>query len=278
MSECRRQKASVLGAEIDAVEWNCAVDTVRRWARSRESRYICICNVHSAVTASLDPEFRMVVNEADMATPDGMPVAWVLRRLGFVGQQRINGPDLMWKLCEAFAQSDADCVGGNPLTSNDAREGWGKGDVRPIPVYFYGSRAETLRVLREQLLLAFPGLCIGGMVSPPFRMLSDSEDAADVAAINDSRAGVVFVSLGCPKQENWMATHRGRVKAVMIGVGAAFDYHAGTIKRAPRWMQDRGLEWFYRLIMEPRRLWKRYLVTNVLFVLGMTRQFLSPKG
>jgi N-acetylglucosaminyldiphosphoundecaprenol N-acetyl-beta-D-mannosaminyltransferase len=242
-----RTTASILGVPIDALDWNNALGRIHLWAENRESRYVCICNVHSVVTGSRDLAFRSVINEADMATPDGKPVAWMLRRLGFPGQQRINGPDLMWKYCEQAAQ-------------------------RGEAIFLYGSSEETLAILQRRLADALPGLRIAGAVSPPFRALSEAEDAVDVERINASDAGTVWVSLGCPKQEKWMAEHRGRVNAVMIGVGAAFDYHAGTVKRAPQWMQDWGLEWLHRLASEPRRLWKRYLVTNTLFVLGASRQ------
>lgn len=236
-----RNTASVLGAQIDAVSWDDALDRLHNWSAGHESRYVCICNVHSVVTAYQDTAFQTVVNQADMATPDGMPVAWALRKMSFAGQQRINGPDLMWKYCqqaEASGQS----------------------------VYFYGSTDSTLELLLARLKTAFPRLIIGGYYSPPFRALTEDEDTAGVERINASGAGVVFVSLGCPKQEMWMAAHRGKVNAVMIGVGAAFDYHAGTIKRAPLWMQHAGLEWFYRLASEPRRLWRRYLVTNTVYM------------
>ena len=137
-----------------------------------------------------------------------------------------------------------------------------------------GSSDATLTLLSERLRAAFPGLRVAGTHSPPFRALTAEEDAESVARINASGAGVVFVSLGCPKQEKWMAAHRGRIRAVMFGVGAAFDFHAGVINRAPLWMQRCGLEWLHRLCSEPRRLWKRYLVTNTLFILGATRQLL----
>jgi N-acetylglucosaminyldiphosphoundecaprenol N-acetyl-beta-D-mannosaminyltransferase len=248
-----RQTAPVLGAMIDVVDWDAALERLMIWARGRESRYVCICNVHSVVTALQDAEFGRVVNEADMATPDGAPVAWMMHRMRHAGQQRINGPDLMWRYCEQ-AQSRAE------------------------PIFLYGNSEQTLATLKVKLLAAFPSLNIVGTISPPFRALTPEEDAAIVEQINASGAGVVFVSLGCPKQELWMAAHRGRIYAVMIGVGAAFDYHAGTIKRAPKWMQDCGLEWFYRLASEPRRLWRRYLVTNTLFLLGTARQLLFERN
>jgi N-acetylglucosaminyldiphosphoundecaprenol N-acetyl-beta-D-mannosaminyltransferase len=244
-----RERRSVLGAQIDAVDWVTALASLSSWGALRESRYVCICNTHSVVSATQDAEFMRVVNEADLATPDGAPVAWMLRKLGFAGQQRINGPDLMWKYCEEAGR-------------------------RNESIYLYGGSPETLDILQKRLIDAFPGLQIAGAWSPPFRALSEQEDAEAVARINDSGAGTVWVSLGCPKQEMWMAAHRGRINAVMIGVGAAFDYHAGTIQRAPLWMQNSGLEWLHRLMSEPRRLWKRYLLTNTVFVFKATLQLL----
>lgn len=248
-----RDGAPVLGSFIDAVSWADAVDRLVQWGERRESRYVCICNVHSVVTATQDAAFRAVIDEADMATPDGAPVAWALRRAGYGGQQRINGPDLMWKyLAEA--------------------------ERRGQVVFFYGGTEQTLAKLREAMLRAFPGLKIGGLVSPPFRPLSAAEDEAYTRQINDAGTAVLFVGIGCPKQEKWMAAHRGQVQAVMVGVGAAFDYHAGTIKRAPLWMQRSGLEWLHRLLSEPRRLWKRYLVTNSIFVMRMLPALVSRRA
>ena len=186
-----------------------------------------------------------------MATPDGAPVAWMLRRQGFNEQARISGPDLMWALCERAASED-------------------------LPVVFYGSTEATLALLEQRLRAAFPKLRMT-MESPPFRTLTAEEDFTAVDKINTSGAGFVFVGLGCPKQERWMAEHRGKINAVMIGVGAAFDFHAGTVQRAPAWMRDNGLEWLHRLASEPGRLWKRYLVTNTLFILGAARQLISGR-
>lgn len=237
-------------AYINALTWNEVLTTITCWGRDHESRYVCICNVHSVVSVRHDTEFARVIREADMATPDGAPVAWMLRRVGFRGQARINGPDLMWKYCEIAEREGAS-------------------------VYFYGNTEKTLSTLRIALLRTFPTLKIAGMASPPFRELTEEEDEEVIRALNDSGAGVIFVSLGCPKQEKWMAAHRGRVRAVMIGVGAAFDYHSGQITRAPKWMQGVGLEWLHRLCSEPRRLWKRYLLTNTIFMAAAVRQLLS---
>jgi N-acetylglucosaminyldiphosphoundecaprenol N-acetyl-beta-D-mannosaminyltransferase len=237
----------VLGVPIDVVSWETALARIADWADKKESRYVCLCNAHSLVTTKGDQRFAEAVEGADMATPDGMPVAWMLRRLGHAEQERINGPDLMWRHCvDAERRGEA--------------------------VYFLGSTTETLTKLRTRLAEDFPRLTVAGMHSPPFRPLTESEDQELINSINESGARVVFVGLGCPKQEIWMAEHRGRIRAVMMGVGAAFSYHAGTLKRAPVWMRNHGLEWLYRLASEPRRLWKRYFVTNILFVLGAVRQ------
>lgn len=247
-----RDGQSVLGTWIDALCWDEAIRQIMTWGAARESRYICICNVHSVVTATRDPEFKKAVNSADMATSDGAPIAWALRKLGFPTQERINGPDLMWRYLR-----EAERAGQS--------------------VFFYGSTDETLMKLRSSIKREFPRLRVAGMHSPPFRAASSLEDAAQVEEINRSGANVVLVGLGCPKQEKWMAAHRGRINAVMIGVGAAFDYHSGTKKRAPLWWQNNGLEWLYRLGSEPRRLMGRYVVTNTLFVLGFAWQLLEKK-
>lgn len=259
-----RQTLSVLGASIDTISWSDALSTISDWAINRQSSVVCICNVHSVVTAAQDAAFGKVIQEADMATPDGAPVAWMLRKLGHFNQQRINGPDLMWRYCEI-------------MHLMGARFRRKKSSVNAPGTFLYGSSEATLVTLQTKLLESFPALNIAGAISPPFRALTPDEDAAIVAQINASGAGVVFVSLGCPKQELWMAAHRGRIHAVMIGVGAAFDYHAGTIKRAPAWMQDCSLEWLHRLASEPRRLWRRYLVTNTLFVVGAAKQLLLAR-
>lgn len=247
-----RRTGSVLGACIDVLSWADAITRLLSWAHARESRYITICNVHVVVSASRDAAYHSVINASDMAAPDGAPVAWMLRQQGFIGQPRINGPDLMWALCERAAEDY-------------------------LPVYFYGSTEATLALLKRRLHQAFPALRVR-MESPPFRTLTAEEDMAAVERINTSGAGLVFVGLGCPKQERWMNEHRGRIHAVMIGVGAAFDFHAGTVRRAPVWMRNNGLEWLHRLVSEPGRLWKRYLVTNTLFILGAARQLSSRRG
>lgn len=245
-----RHGAQVLGAFIDAATFESCINTVARWAEARQSRYLCFCNVHAVVEMQRNRGLEQALSEADMVLPDGMPVAWMLRRLGFSRQERINGPDFMHKYCE-YAEKHGKSI------------------------YFYGSTSNTLAALKCWAALEFPDLKIAGSISPPFRDLTPEEDETVIRHINASGAGVLFVGLGCPKQEQWMAAHRDRIHAVMVGVGAAFDYHAGTLKRAPLWMQRTGLEWLYRLCCEPRRLWKRYLVTNTLFVAGALRQLVG---
>lgn len=236
-----RKGAYILDTFIDATSWDGAVSRIAGWAADHQSRYVTLCNVHSVVTGTQEPNFASVINGADMALPDGAPIAWMMRKEGFSSQERISGPDLMVRyLAEA--------------------------EQRGQSVFFYGSVDHTLDKLRDRMMAKFPKLKIAGMASPPFRQLTEQEDADYIQQINASGAHVVFVGLGCPKQEHWMAEHRGAIKAVMLGVGAAFDYHAGTLRRAPAWMQQRGLEWLYRFVCEPRRLARRYLETNSVFV------------
>lgn len=240
-------RVNVIGVAINTISWQDALDLTLKWAKERVGRYICICNVHSVVTARQDQRFYNVLKEADLCTPDGAPVAWAIGQYSGNQQSRINGPDLFWSFCQRAA-------------------------AEKVSIYLYGGREEVLHDLIRRIGIEFPGLIIAGYYSPPFRVLTDEEDLKLVERINGSGAGVVWVSLGCPKQEIWMAEHRSKIKALMIGVGAAFDYHSGHIKRAPLWMQTSGLEWFFRLCAEPRRLWRRYLITNSLYVWYLARQ------
>lgn len=234
----------LLGTRIDAVSWEQAVARIVRWAVSREARIVCLCNVHSVISAQRDPVLRSAVDSADMATPDGAPLAWLMRKRGYVEQQRISGPDLMWRvLAEA--------------------------ERLQLPVFMLGSTDSTLAQLKVAIQSTYPQLPLAGLLAPPFRTVTAAEDDAIINAINNSGAQLLMVGLGCPKQEIWMANHRKRLHAVMLGVGAAFDYHAGTLKRAPPFWQQHGLEWLYRLAMEPSRLLKRYLVANTLFLLSL---------
>ncbi|AKC86799.1 WecB/TagA/CpsF family glycosyltransferase [Pseudoxanthomonas suwonensis] len=244
------KKVDVIGAPINLFDWEGVITKISEWAELRQSKVVCICNAHSLVTAKRSLSFARIIRRADLATPDGMPVAWMLGFMTGNRPKRISGPDLMLRYCRHAAASEQS-------------------------IYLYGGSQATLDSLVVALQRQFPGLIIAGFYSPPFRELTTEEADAVVDAINSSGANVVWVGLGCPKQELWMSENYGRVNAVMIGVGAAFDYHAGTLRRAPVWMQNCGLEWLYRLANEPRRLWKRYLVTNTLFIWYSARQLLS---
>lgn len=245
--DVRQSRCRVAHVALDPLTWSGAVSMITAFAQDRRSSVVCMVNAHSVVTASRDDSFGVILADSDVCAPDGAPVSWVMRRLGVTGQRRIDGPGLLWRYC-AYAA--------------------GAGDA----VYLYGGAPDVMVRLTERLALAFPKLIVAGAECPPFRPLIREEDDAAVERINASGATVLFVSLGCPKQERWMHEHRGRINAVMIGVGAAFDYHAGTLRRAPEWMQRIGLEWAFRLAMEPRRLWKRYLVTNTWFIMLAGRQ------
>lgn len=234
-------KALIDCVYIDAIDYANATDIVLSWANSSSSRYICAANVHMLMEAHDSVEFRDVVNGADLVTPDGMPLVWMMRLKGMRDQQRVYGPTLMLHVLNV-AKSEG------------------------IPVGFYGGRLEVLDALIERMKTRYVGLNVVFSHSPPFRELSPEEDADIVTQANRSNVKILFVGLGCPKQEIWMAQHRGRINAVMLGVGAAFDFHGGTKKQAPLWMQKAGFEWLYRLMSEPARLWRRYLIHNPRFI------------
>jgi N-acetylglucosaminyldiphosphoundecaprenol N-acetyl-beta-D-mannosaminyltransferase len=242
--------AEVLGIRIHALSLEACAERMIDWARRGESRYVCACNVHAVVSARLDPEIALAIGGADLRVPDGAPIAWRLRGRGYPHQRRVGGPDLMRRCCARAAQAG-------------------------LPVFLYGSTEATLAQLDARLRRDFPALRIAGSLAPPFRAPTPAEDAQMTRAIADSGARIVFVALGCPKQERWMRAHRGRLPAVMLGAGAAFDFLAGVQPRAPHWMQAAGLEWLHRLWREPRRLWRRYAATNTLFLVWSLRERLS---
>lgn len=208
--------------------------------------YICISNVHTTVMAYEDEDYRNIQNSALLALPDGKPLSVVSKKRGFPEAERVAGPDLMERIFRESAK---------------------KGYLH----YFYGSTPGTLTALLEKLQTKYPGIRIVGMEAPPFRELTREEDAACVDRINGAGPDIVWVGLGAPKQERWMYAHRGCINGLMIGVGAGFDFHAGTVKRAPKWVQNIGMEWFYRLCQDPKRLWKRYVSTNWKFLRLMVK-------
>lgn len=236
----------VLGARFHATRYADATAQIVAWAHAAEPRMVFCSNTHSAVEASADPSFAAVLNAADLNTTDGVPTVWALRHQG-LDAERVYGPDLTLHVLRAAA-------------------------AEGLPVAFFGSTDATLAALAERLPLLAPGLDVRLMLSPPFRPATPEEDAAHVEAIVGSGARLLFVGLGCPRQERWCAAHRDRLPLVQLAVGAAFDFHAGRVRQAPPAVQGLGLEWAFRLAMEPRRLWRRYARVVPRFLTGYAAQ------
>ncbi|MCE0763097.1 WecB/TagA/CpsF family glycosyltransferase [Pseudonocardia kujensis] len=238
-------RVDVLGVGISCLTVDAAVDEVTGWVDHGEHRYVCVTGVHGVMECQRDPELLRIHNRSGLTTPDGMPMVWSARWAGRHEVGRVYGPDLMLA-----------------MLARAAERGWSS--------FFYGGGPSIADLLVERLAGRIPGLKVAGTLTPPFRPLTPQEDADVVQTMNDSNAQLVWVGLSTPKQERWMAEHVGRLNAnALLGVGAAFDLHAGTVAQAPLWMQHSGLEWAYRLRREPRRLWRRYLTNNPAFVLNI---------
>jgi exopolysaccharide biosynthesis WecB/TagA/CpsF family protein len=236
------RKHDLFGVQVSATDYDELVEVMIEAAKRRMPAAVSFHAAHAIIEATRDPQLLAKVNEFDAIAPDGQPVRWALNHLHRVGlKERVYGPETMDRLCERAAKES-------------------------VSIYLYGGSPKVIEVLMRKLPTRFPGLQIAGAESPPFRALSQDEDDDVVQRINDSGAGIVFIGLGCPKQDHFAADHVGRVQAVLACVGAAFDFHADAKPMAPRWMQSYGLEWVYRLASEPRRLWRRYLNTNSVFV------------
>lgn len=246
--------ARIMGVNVSAITMADALRTVEEWIERREQHYVCITGVHGVIESQSDPTLLEIHERAGLVTPDGMPLVWMARKLGHRETERVYGPDLMLA-----------------LTALSARKGYRQ--------YYYGGAPGLADRLRERLVERFPGLDVAGTLSPPFRALQDDEDEAIVRTINEARPDIVWVGLSTPKQEYWMAAHTGRIDApVMIGVGAAFDFLAGTKRQAPLWMQRNGLEWLFRLMSEPRRLWRRYGTIVPRFMVGAAVQLMRERS
>lgn len=233
---------------ISAVNMTGAVRTLEGWADADAHKYVCVTGVHGVMESQRDAQLRRIHNASGLTTPDGMPMVWSGRYAGASWMERVYGPDLMLAVCDRAVE-----------------RGWRS--------FFYGGGDGVPERLAARLSARFPGLQVAGTLSPPFRALSPAEDDDIVETINASGADIVWVGLSTPKQERWMAAHVGRLDAfALIGVGAAFDFHAGLVKQAPVWIQRSGFEWFYRLVQQPRRLWKRYLHNNPRFVARVLRR------
>jgi len=233
---------TVLGVSVDALTLDSAVNRILGWVNARDKHYVPVVNVHSVIEAQQDEEFKSVLNNGGLAVADGMPLVWRGRLAGTGGIERITGPDLMLAVNKELG-------------------------LRNKAVFYYGSTADVVEELARLMEVRCSGLKTAGVFSPPFHDLTAQEKLDVVNRINQSGADVVWVGLGCPKQERWMAKMIDLLDVpVLVGVGAAFDYHTGRLRRSPLWMQRFGLEWCYRLAQEPRRLWRRYLRTNSLFL------------
>ncbi len=239
----------VVGMRVNVTSIPGVIKQTDLWVNSGSGYYICVSNVHMCMESHDNPKFRDVVNNADLVVPDGKPLVWAQQLLGAKEAQQVRGMDLMLSLC-AHAED----------------EGW--------PVGLYGSTPDVLSMLNGKLSQDYPSLNIKISLSPPFRPLSSKEMNGYIARINESGVKILFVGLGCPKQERWMAEHRDQLNCVMIGVGAAFDFIAGQKQHAPMWMQETGLEWLFRLLCEPRRLGGRYFKHNPRFIWYFSRQLL----
>lgn len=243
----------VLGLRVSATTMPRAVATIEGWIDRREPHYVCICTVHTVMEAQRDPAYRDIVNAAGLRTPDGMPLVWLSRRAGH-DVSRVYGPDLMLELAARSA-------------ATGHRH------------YFYGGAPGVAVDLAARLSARFPGLQVAGVASPPHLGVGELECQETIDHINASSADIIWVGLGNPKQEWWVANHRQLLNApVLIAVGAAFDFHTGRIRQAPPWMQQHGLEWAFRLSQDPRRLWKRYLLGNSRFVALLLRERLLGRG
>jgi N-acetylglucosaminyldiphosphoundecaprenol N-acetyl-beta-D-mannosaminyltransferase len=242
------QKHPLISISLSLGSYSDFIDEIIRLANDSEcSEYICVANVHMLVEAYKDKEFADVVNNSVIITSDGVPLTWGLKWLYGIRQERVAGMDLLPDLLRAASQ-------------------------QAIPVFFYGGTEKTLAIISEYVKIHYSGILIAGSYSPPFRTLTPDEEVEVIDRINASGARLVFVSLGCPKQERWMASMKGRIKATMIGVGAAFPVLVGAQKMAPQWMRNSGLEWSYRLFQEPKRLFKRYFTTNSIFLYLLVKE------
>ena len=246
-----RIRANVLGVGVDAIDMVGAVARVLEGVRTRARGYVCVTGVHGVMEAQRDAELRAILNGSFMTTPDGMPTVWVGRAQG-LAISRVYGPDLMLEVCKA-------------------------GVARGVRHFFYGGADGVAEKLRSCLVERITGLTVVGTYTPPFRPLNEREEAELTRMLDAVRPDIVWIGLSTPKQERFMARYTRRLDcALMIGVGAAFDMHSGRTLQAPKWMQRSGLEWFFRLVTEPRRLWKRYLYNNPAFVFRIIQQALHP--
>lgn len=241
------ESAEILGVPVAAVNIDSAARQIESWLDSKTQTYVCVTGVHGIIESQKDERLKKIHRDAGMCVPDGMPTVWVGRFYGHKKMRRVYGPDLMMELLKRS-------VGKN------------------YKHFFYGGAEGVAEKLRDKLLEQMPGLNVAGVHSPPFRPLTELEEKKLGDIMDSSKPDIIWVGLSTPKQEKWMASHIGKLNAtVMVGVGAAFDFHAGLLKQAPRWVQKLGLEWLFRLCAEPKRLWRRYfyIVPSFLFLISL---------
>ena len=241
-------RVDVLGIHVSVTDMDETVETFARWIDWGERHLVCVSDMNSVLQARADERLTEVYNNSGLTVADGMPLVWAGKRAGFDRMARVCGPDLLER-----------------VMAEAAERGWSQ--------YFYGGAGGVAEQLRENFVARHPGLRVAGAYSPPYRALTEAEDAEIVDRLNEAKPDIIWVGLGAPKQERWMAEHRDRLDAaILIGVGAAFDFHTGRLDRAPGWMQRSGLEWSYRLYKEPRRLWRRYVLGIPRFGVGILRR------
>lgn len=254
MNDCKNQpikKCKILGVEVSVTNLQETLNIITERLDDLKGKYICVSNVHTIVMSYEDEFYKKIQNSSFMALPDGKPLSIVSKLKGFPEAERVTGPDLMYQIFNIS-------------------------EKRAYKHYFYGSTFETLETLKSELRATFPSLDISGIYSPPFRDITEIEDNEIIEEINKCKPDFVWVGLGAPKQELWMYKHLDKVHGLMIGVGAGFDYFAKNIKRAPMWMQKLSLEWLYRLLQDPKRLWKRYLIYNTRFIFLSIKDLFKP--
>ena len=246
------ESRTIIDFSVTSLPFRNQIDIMMQWATENLSKVVCIANVHMLIEGHRNAQFGRVLRGADLVTPDGMPLVWILKIMGAAQQDRVAGVDVLEGLCQSAVQHG-------------------------VSIFFVGSQQSILSKMEDRLNREFPGLRIACMRPLPFRPLTLEEDEDLIHDINQSGAGIVFISLGCPKQETWMANHKGKIEAVMVGLGGAFPVYAGIHRRAPKAVRQAGLEWLYRLFQEPRRLWRRYMTTIPVFLWLIIKQLIISR-
>lgn len=250
ISNQRIPKVNVLGVGISTINLGMALEIINRWIKNQERKYICVTNAHGILECQRDKNLQMIFNDSGLTTPDGMSLVWILNFLGYRNVSRVYGPDLMEGVCQSSSEN---------------------GNIRH---FLYGGTEGVPEKLSKSLSKKYPNINFIGSYSPPFRPLTPDEDEEIIREINELSPDIIWVGLSTPKQEQWMSTHVNRLNAkVLIGVGAAFDFLSGTKKQAPKWIQRSGFEWLFRLLLEPKRLWRRYVKYPQFIILLISQLF-----